>query len=270
MSYIKNIYRKTGCAIGDYGMIAHGDKILVALSGGKDSFTMLDVLSRLQKRAPVEFSLSVYIVHPGFPGFSVEPVVKWLEENRYDFQVIKSDIYETVFNDRDKSEDGCFYCSRQRRSILYRHADMHGCQKIALGHHRDDFIESVLLSMMYNGRIETMLPIFEGVSKKFKVIRPLMYVEEEKIRRYALEKEFPVTCCSCPLSHKGNLRRKKVKNMLSEFARDESDIKGSLFRSLSNFNAEYMLDLTYNKRLKNFTIPGESPRIDSWDSVWGR
>ena len=254
MSYIKNIYRKIGCAIGDYKMINHGDKILVALSGGKDSFTMLDALSRLQKRAPVEFSLFVSIVHPGFPGFSTDTIVKWLEENRYDFQVIKSDIYETVFNDREKAEDGCFYCSRQRRSVLYRQADLYGCHKIALGHHSDDFIESVLLSMMYNGKIETMLPVFEADSKKFKVIRPLMYLEEEKIRRYALEKGFPVTCCCCPLCHKGNLRRKKVKKMLSEFAKDEPNMKGSLFRSLSNFNAEHMLDLAFNKTLKDLII----------------
>ena len=231
-------------------MIEDGDKILVAFSGGKDSFTMLDTMSRLQKRAPVKFSLFVSIVHPGFPGFSIDKIVKWLEENRYDFQVIKSDIYETVFNDREKAEDGCFYCSRQRRSVLYRYADMYGCQKIALGHNSDDFIETVLLSMMYNGKIETMLPVFKSESGKFKVIRPLMYVEEEKIRTYAIEKKFPLTYCCCPLSHTGNLRRKKVKKMLSEFAKDEPNIKGTIFRSLSNFNAEYMLDLTYNKTLK--------------------
>ncbi len=231
-------------------MIEEGDKILVALSGGKDSFTMLDAMSRLQKRAPVRFSLFVTIVHPGFPGFSVDKIVPWLEENNYDFQVINSNIYETVFNDPKKAEDGCFYCSRQRRSVLYRQADTYDCQKISLGHHCDDFIESVLLSMMYNGKIETMLPVFEAESKKFKIIRPLIYVEEEKIRGYALEKKFPLTDCFCPLFHTGNLRRKKIKKMLSKFAKDEPHIKTTLFRSLSNFNAEYMLDLTYNKTLK--------------------
>jgi tRNA 2-thiocytidine biosynthesis protein TtcA len=250
MSDFKDIYRKIGSAIKDYNMIEEGDKILVALSGGKDSFTMLDILRGLQKRAPVKFSLFACTVHPGFPGFSTDKIALWLTENNYDFHVEESNIYQSVFQDKEKISDGCFYCARQRRSVLYRQADSYGCNKIAMGHHRDDFIETVLLSMMYNGKIETMLPVFEAGSKKFKIIRPLIYVEEDRIKVYSREKSFPVTYCACPLCNTGNLRRKKVKKMLFEFEKNDPKIKGCLFRSLSNYNAEYMLDLRYNNGLR--------------------
>lgn len=253
----RKLYRKIGKAITDYNMIKDGDRILVALSGGKDSFTMLDTLNRLRKRAPVKFSLFASIVHPGFPGFQTENIISWLQENNYAFHVEKSNIYETVFNDPKKAKDGCFYCARQRRSVLYRVADSFSCNKIALGHHREDFIESVLMSMMYNGVIETMLPVFRSGSQKFLIIRPLLYVEEEITRKYALEKLFPVTCCACPLCSKGNLRRKKMKVMLSQFEKDDREIKGSIFRSLSNYNSEYMLDLRYNGTLKKLVENSE-------------
>jgi tRNA 2-thiocytidine biosynthesis protein TtcA len=254
MSDFKNLYRKIGQAITDYKMIQDGDKIMVALSGGKDSFTMLDTLARLQKRAPVKFTIFACMVHPGFPGFSIDKITEWLKDNKYDFHVEYSSIYENVFNDPEKSKDGCFYCARQRRSVLYRQADLNNCNKIALGHHRDDFIETVLMSMMYNGVIETMLPVFESESKKFKIIRPIMYVEEETTLKYATEKSFPVTCCCCPLCHTGTLRRKKVKKMLNEFSKDDPGIKGCIFRSLSNYNGEYMLDLRYNNILSGGLI----------------
>lgn len=243
------LYRNVGLAIEHYNMINEGDKVLVALSGGKDSFAMLDALSRLKMRSPISFKIFVTIVHPGFPGFNVDEIIKWLEENKYDFHVEKSNIYETVFNDPLKSRDGCFHCARQRRSILYRIADTNGCQKIALGHHRDDFIETVLLSMMYNGRIETMLPIFEAGSKKFRIMRPIMYVSEETTRKYAEKMNFPVTCCCCPLCGSGTQRRAKMKKWLGDYEKNDFKIKETLFRSLSSFNAEYMLDLKFNKTL---------------------
>jgi len=188
-----SLYRKVGQAVTDYSMIQDGDRILVALSGGKDSFTLLESLKRLQGRAPVTFSLTVCTIHSGFPGFSTLPIERWLEENRYEYEIVRSKIYEAVFKDPAKAADGCFFCSRQRRSILYRMADTKGCQKIALGHQREDFVESVLLSMMYNGRIETMLPIFAVESGKFKIIRPLMYVSEEAATLYAGERGFPLS-----------------------------------------------------------------------------
>ncbi len=246
-----SLYRKTGQAVAEYSMIQDGDRILVALSGGKDSFALLEILRRLQGRAPVKFSLFVCTIHPGFPDFSTLPIESWLKANNYEFEIASSTIYDTVFTDPQKAADGCFYCSRHRRSMLYRVADMKGCQKIALGHHREDFIETVLLSMMYNGKIETMLPIFEAESGKFKIIRPLMYVAEETLERYAHEKELPVNSCYCPLYNStANLRRVKIKKMLAEFEKGDPEIKNVLFRSLSNFNGRYMLDLRYNGMLK--------------------
>lgn len=244
-----SLYRNVGLAIEHYNMIDDGDRVLVALSGGKDSFAMLDSLSRLKLRAPVKFSLLVCIVDSGFPGYAVERLENWLKERKYDYHIEKSDMYQSIFLDPLKAKDGCFYCSRQRRSILYRLADANGCRKIALGHHMDDFIETTLMSMMYNGRIETMLPVFEVSTKKFRVIRPLMYVSEETTRKYSEKMGFPAITCCCPLSCAGTLKRTKVKKALLEFAKDDFKIKETLFRSLANYNAEYMLDLRFNKKL---------------------
>jgi len=254
-----SLYRNVGLAIEHYNMINNGDRVMVALSGGKDSFTLLDSLVRLKSLAPVDFSIFVCIVHPGFPGFFVGEIEQWLKDNKFDYHIEQSNIYETVFNDPEKSKDGCFYCARQRRSVLYRLADVNGCQKIALGHHSDDFIETVLLSMMYNGKIETMLPIFEAGSGKFRIIRPLMYVSEETTFKYAAEKGFPITCCGCPLCKTGTLRRSKVKKMLSEFSANDPKIKETIFRSLSNYNAEYMLDIRYNKTLSGIKYENRRP-----------
>jgi tRNA 2-thiocytidine biosynthesis protein TtcA len=247
-----SLYRKIGLAIKDYEMIEEGDRILVALSGGKDSFTLLDTLRRLQGRAPIKFTLTACTVHPGFPEFSTEKIEGWLKENNVDYQVVMSTIYEKVFRDPVKAADGCFHCSRHRRSVLYRIADSLGCQKIALGHHRDDFVETVLLSMMYNSRIETMLPLFQSESKRFKVIRPLAYVAEKTTDEYALEKGFPISYCYCPLHGSGaNLRRQKVKKMLNEIEREDPRIKSNIFWSLSNYSGSHMLDLRYNDGLKS-------------------
>lgn len=254
-----SLYRNVGLAVERYNMINDGDRVMVALSGGKDSFTLLDSLARLKTRAPIDFSLFVCVVHPGFKGFSTDGIEEWLRGGGFDYHIERSDIYETVFGDPEKSKDGCFHCARQRRSVLYRIADARGCRKIALGHHSDDFVETVLLSMMYNGRIETMLPVFEAGSKKFRVIRPLMYVSEETTAKYARENGFPVTCCGCPLCRTGTLRRAKVKKMLADFGRDDPKVKDTMFRSLSNFNAGYMLDLRYNKALSEIRYERRRP-----------
>ncbi|HNY13275.1 MAG TPA: ATP-binding protein [Candidatus Wallbacteria bacterium] len=254
-----SLYRNVGLAIEHYNMINNGDRVMVALSGGKDSFTLLDALTRLKLRAPVEFSLFVCMVHPGFPGFMINEIEQWLKDNKYEYHIERSDIYETVFQDAEKSKDGCFHCSRQRRSVLYRIADANNCQKIALGHHSDDFIETVLLSMFFNGKIETMLPIFEAGSKKFRIIRPLMYVSERTTADYAKDKEFPVACCGCPLCKTNTLRRAKVKKMLADFEKNDPKIKDTLFRSLSNYNAGYMLDLRYNQTLSRLKYENKKP-----------
>jgi tRNA 2-thiocytidine biosynthesis protein TtcA len=261
-----SLYRKVGLAIRDYAMIQEDDSILVGLSGGKDSFTLLDVLHRLQGRAPVRFSLIACTIHPGFPKFSAEKIEQWLKENGVDHRIVISTIYEKVFQDPKKAADGCFHCSRQRRSILYRVADSLGCTKIALGHHRDDFVETVLLSMMYNSRIETMLPHFEAESKRFRIIRPLAYVAEATTELYSREKGFPVTCCYCPLHGTGaNLRREKVKKILTDIEKQDPRIRSNIFWSLSNISAGHMLDLRLNGELRS--LIEESRKLHDGDHV---
>jgi tRNA 2-thiocytidine biosynthesis protein TtcA len=259
IDFLASLYRKVGRAVSDYGMIQEGDRILVALSGGKDSFTLLDALRRLQTRAPVKFSLVACTVNPGFPLFSTAEIEEYLRHHGYEYEIVQTGIYEKTFRDKENAPDGCFHCSRLRRSVLYRTADSRGCGKIAIGHHREDFIETVLLSMMYNGRIETMLPILKSGSGKFTIIRPLMYVYEETTKSYAAEKRFPVTCCYCPLYESTAIQhRKKVKRMLAEFEKGDREIKNVLLRALSHFQGPRMLDLRYNEPLKSLIAEGKA------------
>jgi len=252
MGFRETLFRRLGRAIYDYNMISNDDKILIAFSGGKDSFTLLHSLNVMRKKAPVNFDLFVCIVHSGFPGFDTKEIEEWLKTNSYDYRIEYSNIYKDVFCNPIKAKDGCFHCARQRKSVLYRVAEETNCNKIALGHHREDFIESFFMSMMYNGIIETMLPIFDTKKHKFKVIRPLVYVSEATTTTYALQNKFPVTHCYCPLHDRNKMRRKKIKKFLLEF--EKNDIKGlkdNIFHSLTNISTKKILDVRINQELSN-------------------
>ncbi len=252
MGFKQTLFRKLGRAIYDYNMISNNDKILVAFSGGKDSFTLLHSLNIMRKKAPINFELFACIVHSGFPGFDTIELEKWLKNNNYDYIVEHSNIYQAIFCNPIKAKDGCFHCARQRKAVLYRIAEEKGCNKIALGHHREDFIESFFMSVMYNGIIETMLPIFDTKKHKFQIIRPLIYVSEATTYNYAIQNKFPVNHCYCPLHDKDTMRRKKIKKFLSEF--EKNDIKGlkdNILHSLTNISKKKILDLSINEELKN-------------------
>lgn len=237
----RRIRRLVGKAIGDFGLIENGDRILVALSGGKDSWTLLHVLESLRRRAPVSFSLVSVTVHPGFPGFQTAGIEAFLRDRGHEYRVVSAPIHDLMLEKLAPEDSPCSLCSRIRRGVLYTQAQELGCAKIALGHHREDFIETLLLNQFFNGKIKAMAPFLRADDGRNTVIRPLVYVPEEKIIRFAVEAGFPVACCACPSCGDPDLKRVKMKNLLDGLEREHPGIKASLLASLAAVEAEHLL-----------------------------
>lgn len=237
----KRILRKAGRSIHRYNMIAEGDRVLVALSGGKDSWTLLHVLHSLRRRAPVRFEVDAVTVHPGFPGFCPDPVVAHCRERGWRHWVEPSRIYDIVEDKRDPASSYCSFCSRLRRGVLYGIARDRGYSKIALGHHADDLIETLLLGQFFTGEIKSMPPLLHADDGHNVVIRPLCTVFEEDIRAFAHEMEFPVVCCGCPVCGIEDMKRKRVKTLLSQLETEHQGIKASMLASLGRVRPEYLM-----------------------------
>ncbi len=237
----RSIRRLAGRAIGDFGLIENGDRILVALSGGKDSWTLLHVLERLRQKAPVSFSLVAITVHPGFPGFRTDGIGSYLREKGFEHHVVCAPIHVMMLEKLGPGDPPCSLCSRIRRGVLYTQAAELGCTKIALGHHRDDFIETLLLNQFYNGKIKAMAPLLRADDGRNIVIRPLVYVPEDDIVRYASRAGFPVVCCACPSCGDQDRRRVKIKKLLAELEREQPGIKASLLAALADVERRHLL-----------------------------
>lgn len=209
----KRLRREVGRAIADFNMIEAGDRVMVCLSGGKDSYTMLDILRSLQISAPVDFELIAVNLDQRQPGFPEHVLPKYLSEQDILFDIIKEDTYTTVKRVIPEGKTMCGLCSRLRRGILYRYANEHGMTKIALGHHRDDIIETLFLNMFYGGKIKAMPPKLRSDDGQHIVIRPLAYCREKDIERYASARAFPLIPCEL-CGSQDNLQRKAIKNML--------------------------------------------------------
>jgi tRNA 2-thiocytidine biosynthesis protein TtcA len=235
------IRRLTGQAIGDFGLIGEGDRILVALSGGKDSWTLLTVLESLRRRAPVSFSLVAVTVHPGFPGFSTEEIESYLRDQGFEHRIVAAPIHGLMLDKLGPDDIPCSLCSRIKRGVLYTQATELGCTKIALGHHRDDFIETLLLNQFYNGRIKAMAPLLRADDGRNVVIRPLVYVPEEDIIAYAGEAGFPVTCCACPSCGDPDQKRVRIKKLLAGLEEEHPGIKASLLAALGDVDHRHLL-----------------------------
>ncbi len=238
----KKILRKTGQAIAEFGMIADGDRVLVALSGGKDSWTLLHCLEILRRRAPVAFELHAVTVHPGFPGFRTEPLEEYCAAHGYRHFVERSRIYDIVEAKRHPGTSYCAFCSRLRRGVLYGIARREGFTKIALGHHADDLIETLLLSQFYTGEIKSMPPVLRAEDGVNVVIRPLCRVFEEDIRAYAAARGFPVVCCGCPVCGVEDQKRKRVKALLRQLEAEHPGIKASMLSSLGRVRRGYLME----------------------------
>ena len=253
---------QVGKAIGDYGMIDDGDLVMVCLSGGKDSYTLLDMLMSLQRRAPVRFELVAVNLDQKQPGFPAYVLPAYLEQIGVPYRIVSEDTYSVVTRVIDSSKTYCGLCSRLRRGILYRVAGELGASKIALGHHRDDIVETLFLNMFYGARLKAMPPKLLSDDGKHVVIRPLAYCAETDIARYARGRRFPIIPCNLCGSQQ-NLKRREIKAMLAAWERADPGRSERLFRSLQNVSASHLAD----RGLYDFErLTAQSPYPDDTDS----
>jgi tRNA 2-thiocytidine biosynthesis protein TtcA len=235
----RKIRRSVGEALVGNEMIDPGDRVLVAVSGGKDSLSLLHLLRGHRSRAPLDYTLIPVHVDLGSCRSKASLLRSYFLEEGYDGRVVETDIGQEICGSRDLPESCCFHCSRIRRRILFETARELGCRKVALGHHMDDLIETCLMNMFFAGNISTMLPkqtLFQG---RLVLIRPLAYCREEWLADYAVEHQLPVVEELCVEGGEAS-RRRRVKEMLAQLERENPGLKGVLFRSLSNVRMEYM------------------------------
>lgn len=239
----KKLCRLVGQAITDFGMIADGDKVMISLSGGKDSYTMLDILLKLRERAPISFDLVAVNLDQKQPNFPEEILPNYLRKLNIPFHIEEQDTYSIVKRVIPEGKTTCGLCSRLRRGILYRVADELGASKIALGHHRDDILETLLLNMFYAGKLKAMPPKLRSDDGKHIVIRPLAYVPEKLIQRYADSMQFPIIPCDL-CGSQPNLQRAAMKKMLQGWERAFPGRVENLFRSLHHIVPSHLMDQT--------------------------
>lgn len=237
----KRLRHQVGLAINDFQMIQPGDKVMVCLSGGKDSYTLLDILMGLQKSSPVQFDIIAVNLDQKQPGFPEEVLPAYLESIGVPFRIEEKDTYSVVKRVIPEGKTTCGLCSRLRRGVLYRVAREEGATKIALGHHRDDIIETLFLNMFYGGIMKGMAPKLLTDNKEHMVIRPLCYVKEKDIIEYAKMKEFPIIPCNLCGSQE-NLQRKAVKEMLQEWDKTNPGRIESIFRAMCNVELSHLGD----------------------------
>lgn len=252
----KRLLRDAGRAIADFKLIEDGDRILVGVSGGKDSFTLLHLLQELQRSAPVRFSLVACNLDQGHPGFSAARLEQYLRSTGAEVLMLREDTYSIVKRLVPEGKTSCSVCSRLRRGILYRTAQEQRCTKIALGHHRDDLVESLLMSMLFNGKIRSMPPRLLADDGQNVVIRPLCYAAESDIAAFAQAMRFPIIPCDLCGSQE-NLQRKRVKRLLDELSSEHPGVRSSLLASMGNVLPAHLLDF----RLLG-GVSGPDPWID--------
>src|SRR5450432_4811578 len=230
-----------GKAVADYAMIADGDHVMVCLSGGKDSYTLLDILLSLQRSAPVSFEITAVNLDQKQPGFPAEVLPRYLEALGVRYRIIEQNTYAVVKRVIPDGKTMCGLCSRLRRGALYRFAAEKGITKIALGHHRDDIVETLLLNMFFGGRLKAMPPKLLSEDRRHIVIRPLAYVAERMISRYATAREFPIIPCTL-CGSQPNLQRLAVKHMLSEWEQQFPGRIEAIFSSICNVAGSQLAD----------------------------
>jgi tRNA 2-thiocytidine biosynthesis protein TtcA len=237
----KRLRRQVGQAVGDFNMIEAGDRIMVCLSGGKDSYGLLDVLMALREKAPVPFELVAVNLDQRHPGFPEHVLPEYLRSLGIPFHIAVQDTYSTVKRLIPEGKTMCSLCSRLRRGVLYRVAGELGATKIALGHHRDDILETLFLNMFHGGKLKAMPPKLVSDDGKHVVIRPLAYVSEADLEAYAVEKQFPIIPCDL-CGSQATLQRKQIKAMLQDWEKRFPGRIESIFRSLANIRPSHLMD----------------------------
>ncbi len=254
----KRLRRNTAEAIVDYNMIEDGDRVMVCLSGGKDSYTMLDMLMSLSRSAPINFSITAVNLDQKQPNFPEHILPEYLQSLGVDYHVIERDTYSVVKRVIPEGNTTCGLCSRLRRGTLYGYAQEHGYNKIALGHHRDDIIETLFLNMFHGGSLQSMPPKLLSDDKQNVVIRPLAYCKEKDIESYSVQKAFPIIPCDL-CGSQPNLQRQLTKEMLQQWDVKHPGRIESIFRSITNVKPSQLAD----RKLFDF----ESLSVDRADAV---
>lgn len=262
----KKLLHYTGKAISDFNMIQRGDRVMVCLSGGKDSFSLLSLLHTLRKRSNNKFELFSFTLDQAQPGWDDQKLHEWLQTRKIPYEVLTRDTYSIV---KDKIPEGktyCSLCSRLRRGIIYRYAEENGYTKIALGHHRDDLITTMLMSILYNGDVRSMPPKLLSDNKKHIVIRPLCYVQEQDIITFAKEQDYPIIPCTLCGSQE-NLARKRVARLIGQLAEENPKIPSNMLHALQSIKPSQLMDqdLWNFKNLEHELI---DRKIDSHEAVF--
>lgn len=229
--------------ITDWGLVEEGDRILVAVSGGKDSYTLLDLLWRARRRSPVAFDLVAFHLDQGQPGYEDAGLRGWLEALGAPFEIHREDTYGAVIGDAERNEGAtfCRLCSRLRRGILYAAADRLGCNRIALGHHRDDALETLLMNLFYSGRLQAMPAGYATNDGRFRVIRPMIECSEAEIAEHASRAGYPIVPCNL-CGSQGDLKRARVARLIAQLERESPDVRSVMAAAMRNVRPSHLLD----------------------------
>ena len=262
---VKRLRRQTGEAIADYDMIVDGDKVMVCLSGGKDSYTMLDLLLSLRSHAPIHFDIVAVNLDQKHPGFPEEILPNYLKSLDVAYHIVEQDTYSIVKRVIPEGKTMCGLCSRMRRGILYRTAKDLGATKIALGHHREDILETFFLNMFHGGRLKAMPPKLMSDNGEHIVIRPLAYCKEKDIAAYAEIKEFPIIPCDL-CGSQDNLQRQVTKRMLQDWEKKHPGRLDTMFSALKKISPSHLLDSSlYDFKTLSKDIPEEGEGDTAFD-----